>query len=73
LALLRHLVESSPGGGYVVTSAKWIDAILKATKGLTEADMAHLHGFDWTERTISPKRLRDELLQLLKLKGPDPR
>jgi hypothetical protein len=71
LALLRHLAESSPDGSYIVTSSKWIEAILKATKGLSEADMNCLHAFDWTERVVPANDLRRELLAVLKQKPPD--
>ena len=65
-ALLRHLAETSPEGSYVVSTAKWIDTILKATKSLNEADMTQLFIFDWNERAISPRDLRRKLLAVLK-------
>lgn len=65
LALFSHLAESSPEKGYVVTAASWIETILKATKGLSEAEITKLYGFNWTERDISPEELHRELLAAL--------
>jgi hypothetical protein len=72
IALFQHLAENSPEGGYLVTKARWIDTILKATKDLSEADMRPLlHAFDWTERQISPTALRRELQAVLKAQPTD--
>lgn len=67
VALFRRLAESSPEGGYVVREARWIDTILKATKGLSAAEMQRLHDFDWTERNVPPGELRKQLVAALKI------
>jgi hypothetical protein len=69
VALFRHLAESSPDGAYVVTAARWIETIMKATNGFTEAEMNSLHDFDWSERSASAEDLRRELKAALKSKS----
>jgi hypothetical protein len=71
LALFGHLAGSLPEGGYVVREARWIETIMKATKGLSEADVSRLLTFEWTERAISPDELRRDLLAVLKPTSPD--
>jgi len=66
-ALLRRLAEASPEG-YLVPAASWIDTVLKATKGLTEADIERLHTFDWTPAAIGPEELRKKILAVLNKK-----
>jgi len=73
LALFRHLVERAPDKSYIVTSSKWIEAILKATQGLNSADLELLRGFDWAERAIAGAELRREVLAALKAPRVDER
>jgi hypothetical protein len=70
LALFRHLVDRSPDRSYIVTSSKWIETILKATHGLSEADIERLQTFNWVERAIASAELRRELLSALKVAKP---
>lgn len=67
VALFRHLAGGSPDG-YVVSAARWIETILKATKDLSEDEVRDLQGFDWTERDAAPEEVRRELLAALKAK-----
>jgi hypothetical protein len=71
VALFGHLAVSSSDGGYIVKEARWIETIMKATKGISEADMSHLLTYNWAERAIPPDDLRRDLLAILKAKPPD--
>lgn len=64
VGLLQHLADSSREGFWFITSAQWLDTILKATKGFTEAEVAQMYGFDWTERVVPARELRRELESL---------
>jgi len=63
--LFQHLAEASPDG-YFAPEASWIDAVLKATKGLRETDVERLRTFDWTPSDIRPEALRKKIREALK-------
>lgn len=70
IEILRHLARSLPGG-YVFSSARWLEAILEATNGFGEADLKRLFAFNWSERETTPARLRNEMLHFLKQRASD--
>ncbi len=47
VVLFRHLAANSPGGIWIVKTARWIDTIMRATKGFSEESMEQLYAFDW--------------------------
>ena len=66
VALLRHLAQTSPGGRYFVPTSSWVDAVMKAVAGLSEADVERVQGLSWTPSDISADELRTRVRDALK-------
>ncbi len=70
IALFRYVAQSSPNGQYVVPASQWVDTMMKAVEGLSEADIEYLKSLNWTPGHLSAEELRKKVLEVLKEKKP---
>ena len=68
-SLLEHLAARGTQGRYLVPTAQWIDHLLQATAGLTQADIDFLKTLDWTPSTLTAEQLRERIRKVLQARS----
>ncbi len=66
-ALISKLAQQS-GNQYLVPASEWVDKLMQATKGITEADLEYLMTLDWKPGSVSAEELRKKVLKALENK-----